>query len=37
MPDGILIYEPVLAPFFDPEKFPYVIAMGAIRKSIIDL
>ena len=28
MPDGFSIKEPMLAPFFDPEKFPYVIAMG---------
>ena len=29
MPDGVLIIEPILTPLFDPEKFPYVIAMGA--------
>lgn len=29
MPDGVIIREPTLAPFYDPEKFPYVIAMGA--------
>ena len=31
MPDGVLIQQPMLAPFFDPEKFPYVIAMGATK------
>ena len=29
MPDGVRIREPILTPLFDPEKFPYVIAMGA--------
>ena len=33
MPDGFSIKEPMLAPFFDPEKFPYVIAIGAKKNN----
>ena len=28
MPEGDSVLHPVLAPFFDPVKFPYVIAIG---------